>query len=282
MNDGKAIINCCLTGMTPTRERSPHVPLTPGEIVRDALAVAGAGAGIVHLHARGPDGHPTWDPAVYAEIIRPLRAQAPDLVICVTTSGRLWSERDKRATALGLPEDCRPDMASLTPGSFNFPGQVSINPPEDIDYLLALMRDRGIRPELEIFDFGMLDTVRQWIDEQRLSPPFYFNLLLGNRGTAAATPANLALLAERLPPGSVWAGAGIGRAQFPMNCLALAMGGHARVGLEDNLYLCPAERQLATNLQLVQRVAKVAEALGRPLATPKECRTGLGLRPAAG
>jgi uncharacterized protein (DUF849 family) len=271
------ILNACLTGMVTTKEKNPHVPISPEEIIRDALAVAQAGVSIVHIHARGPDGAPTWDPDAYREIIEGIRAGAPGLIVCASTSGRLWSGREKRAAVLMLEGAARPDMASLTLGSLNFARQASLNPPDDILYLLEAMNERGIKPEIELFDLGMVDYLGHLVAEGRIRGPAYANVLLGNRGTADATATNLAFLVSRLPSGCVWAACGIGRHQHPMNVLALSMGGHARVGLEDNLYLDPVSKQLATNVALIERIAAAAREMGRVPMKPLEARALLGL-----
>lgn len=271
------ILNACLTGMVTTKEKNPHVPISPEEIVRDALAVARAGAQIVHIHARGPDAAPAWDPALYREIITGIREGAPEVVVCASTSGRLWSEREKRAAVLMLDGPGRPDMGSLTLGSLNFSRQASTNPPEDILYLLDVMNERGIKPEIEIFDLGMIDYLGRLVADGRVRGPIYANILLGNRGTADATALNLAFLVSRLPAHCVWAACGIGRHQFPMNMLAVAMGGHARVGLEDNLYFDTASKQLGTNVALVERVVAAARGWGREPMKPGEVRRLLGL-----
>jgi uncharacterized protein (DUF849 family) len=275
------LINACLTGMVSAKDRNPHVPISPDEIIRDAIAVAAAGASIVHIHARAPDGTPTWDPDVYREIITGIRKAAPGLVICASTSGRLWSAREKRAAVLMLEGDARPDMGSLTLGSLNFSRAASTNPPEDILFLLDTMHTLGIKPEFEIFDLGMADYLRLLVVEGRVQPPVYTNILLGNRGTADADALNLAYLVSRLPPGTAWAACGIGKHQHPMNSLALAMGGHVRIGLEDNLYMNSETKELATNPALVRRIVDAAAALGRLPMTPAETRSLLALQPPA-
>ncbi len=271
------ILNACLTGMVTTKEKNPRVPISPEEIVRDAVEVARAGAQIVHIHARGPDGLPTWDAGVYREIITGIREAAPGLIVCASTSGRLWSEREKRAAVLMLDGLARPDMGSLTLGSMNFARQASINPPDDILYLLDLMNERGIKPEMEIFDLGMADYLRRLAAEERVRGPVYANILLGNRGTADATEENIAYLVSRLPEGCVWAACGIGRHQFPMNALALEMGGHVRVGLEDNLYLDAESKQPGTNGELVARMASLGRRMDRAPMKPVETRALLGI-----
>lgn len=273
------IINLAPTGMVPTVRQNASLPVTPDAIARDAAACRALGASIVHLHARDADGTPTWRPEVYQEIILAVRRHAPDLVICVSTSGRTFPAFEQRAAVLDLDGDAAPEMASLTLGSMNFPTQASVNEPAMIERLAARMQERGIVPELEVFDLGMLDYARFLIDRGILRPPVYVNILLGSRGTLAATPLNLALMVQALPPGATWAGAGIGRFQFAVNALAVTMGGHVRIGLEDNLYMDAGKTQAATNTALVKRLVTLARAAGREPATPDETRAIVGLAP---
>lgn len=275
------IVNLAATGMVPTRADSAAVPLAPGEIAEDCRICVAAGATIVHLHARDADGRPSSRREVYREIIARVRTVAPDVVVCVSTSGRVVRSIQERADVLDLDGAEKPDMASLTLGSMNFPRTASVNEPDTIRALADRMAERGIVPELEVFDLGMIDYAHYLIERKILREPFYFNFLLGSLGTLSATPLHLALLAEKVPAGATWAAAGIGRFQLPMNALAVAMGGHVRVGLEDNLYMDAAKREPATNVALVKRVAGMAHALGRRLATPAEVRERLGLRVAA-
>lgn len=273
------IVNVALTGMVPTKAENPAVPITPVEIADDAARCVRAGASIVHVHARDENGAPTWHASVYAEIIALIRERCPEAIVCVSTSGRLWSEFDKRAEVLDLGGPLKPDLASLTLGSLNFPGQASVNDPETIVALAERMRERGITPELEIFDLGMTDYAQFLRDREILRPPFVFNLILGSLGTLSATPLHLALLTGALPVCSTWAGAGIGRFQLPVNALAIASGGHVRVGLEDNLWLDPRKERPATNLALVERIVTLARASERELATPAQARELMRLSP---
>jgi len=275
------IVNVALTGMVPTKADNPAVPITPAEIVEDAERCVQAGASIVHVHARDEDGAPTWRAEVYAEIVGGIRERCPAVIVCVSTSGRMWSELERRAEVLDLEGELRPDLASLTLGSLNFPKQASVNEPVTIVALAERMRERGIVPELEIFDLGMTDYARFLVERGVLRPPFVFNVLLGSLGTLAATPLNLAVVTGALPEGSVWASAGIGRFQLPMNALAIAAGGHVRVGLEDNLWLDHEKTRPATNLALVERLVSIARAAERPIATPTEARELIGLPPPA-
>jgi 3-keto-5-aminohexanoate cleavage enzyme len=276
------IINLCPTGMLPTRADTPHVPLTPQEVASDLRRCADAGASIVHVHPRDAEGRPTQDPAVAAAFIRTIRQAVPGIVVCITTSGRAHPELAGRIQVVELGGDARPDMASLTLGSLNFPGQASINAPETIHGLARAMLDRGVVPEWEVFDFGMLDYGRYLRDRGLLPDPVYVNLLLGSLGTLAATPLNLALLVERLPQGAVWAATGIGRYQFAMNRLAIAMGGGVRVGLEDNAWFDDGRTDPATNPRLVERLVAIGRAMGREPATPGQVRERLRIpRPPA-
>ncbi len=276
------IVNLAPTGMVPTVRDNASLPITPEAIARDTRIGRDLGAAIVHLHARDGDGLPTWRPEAYASVIRAVREQVPDVIVCVSTSGRTFSQLDQRAAVLDLDGDVKPDMASLTLGSLNFPDRASVNAPEMIESLAARMQERGIVPELEVFDLGMLDYARYLIGRGVLRPPYYVNILLGSRGTLAATPLNLALSVQALPAGATWAGAGIGRFQFQVNALAVTMGGHVRVGLEDNLFMDAAKTEPASNATLIDRVVTLARAAGRSPATPDEARALIGLPPRSG
>ncbi|MFO7592425.1 MAG: GNAT family N-acetyltransferase [Pseudomonadota bacterium] len=271
------LINVCLTGMVPTKLSTPHVPVTPEEIISDAIRVFDAGARIVHLHARDQDGRPTPEVAVYEEVVQTLHRERPGIVCCVTTSGRNWSDFERRAAVLDLEGDAKPDMASLTLGSLNFQSGPSVNSIEMIEMLAMRMQERGIKPELEVFDLGMVNLAKYLERNGILRGRKYFNLLLGNLNTTPATISNLAALSEALPEDSVWAAAGLGQFQLPMNVAAVTAGGHVRVGIEDSIYYDYGKTQLATNESLVERVVRIAEEMQRPLATPSQARTLLGL-----
>jgi len=275
------VINLAMTGMVPRKQDNPNVPMTPDEIAADAVRCFAAGARIFHIHARGADEQPIYQREVFAETISKIKQLLPEAIICATTSGRLYKSFEQRSDVLNLDGNLKPDLASLTLGSLNFPKQASVNEPEMIVKLASRMAERGIVPELEIFDFGMLDYAHYLIERGILKPPFVFNLLLGSLGTLAATPLNLALMVERLPRGAFWSAAGIGRFQFSMNALGVAMGGNIRTGLEDNLYMDGEKAHPASNEKLVSRIANYARALERPIATPSEARQMLGLLPTA-
>ncbi|MEZ4601672.1 MAG: 3-keto-5-aminohexanoate cleavage protein [Syntrophotaleaceae bacterium] len=271
----KLIINAAITGMVPGRKDSPHVPLAPQEIVADALRCIRAGASIVHLHARDEEGEPTYRKELFARIILGIREQCPEAILCVSTSGRRHNTFECRSQVLELEGEARPDMASLTLGSLNFPGQASVNTPEMIESLARKMKERGIVPEIEVFETGMIHTAKVLMMRNVLTGPFYMNILLGSLFSTPATLFDLSCMVKNLPPAVHWAAAGIGRFQLTMNAAAILMGGHVRVGLEDNLYY--DREQLATNEQLIQRVVRLSVEIGRKVAEPSEARAMLGL-----
>jgi 3-keto-5-aminohexanoate cleavage enzyme len=263
------------TGMVPTRAMTPHVPLTPDEIAKDVAAAASIGITSVHLHARDDDGAPTWDREVYARIVGAVREQAPDVVINVSTSGRTWSELEKRADVLALDGDLKPDLASLTLSSLNFIGGASVNEPSVIRGLASIMRDRGIVPELEIFDLGMLNFARVLAKEGLLPGPVVANLFFGNVAGMQATLPEVGLAVERLPEDALWSGAGLGDYQLTAQSLAVAAGGGVRVGLEDGIFFDRRRTTLATNAMLVERVHALMAVHDRVPMRPDELRTRL-------
>jgi uncharacterized protein (DUF849 family) len=272
------IINAAITGMVPRRGHVPHLPVTPAQIADDAVACIDAGAAIIHVHARNADETPAWERAAYEAFIPAIRARRPEAVICVSTSGREVADVERRADVLDLAEDARPDMASLTLGSLNFRNAATVNAPDTIVALAERMIERGIRPELEVFDSGMAYLAHEMLATGALEPPLYANLILGGPNSAPATAGDLAHLVASLPVGTTWAGGGFGAFQLPVNGLALFMGGHVRTGLEDNPSMDAGRRRPATNAGLVARIAELARIAGRRLATPTEVRDRLRLK----
>lgn len=271
------ILNLAPTGMVPTKAMSPHVPVSIPEIVADARQCAALGVSILHLHARDGQGQPTHKKEVYARLIGALRETCPELVLCVSLSGRTCGEFAERSEVLELAGGLKPDMASLSLGSMNFSQTASVNSPDMIRRLAERLAETGIKPELAVFDSGMVNYAKYLAAHGLLTPPFYFNFILGNVATAQAGPAQLALLTGELPPDSLWSGGGIGAAQLPMNTLGILYGHGVRVGLEDTLWLDRERQRPARNADLVERVRGLAETLGRRIATPGEVRLALGL-----
>lgn len=271
------IINVCLTGMVPTKRNAPHVPVSVPEIVRDAIAVSDAGAHVVHIHARDANGEATCDARVYEQIVSAVRAERPSLLCCVSTSGRGGADFAARSEVLHLDGDAKPDLASLTLGSMNFLSGPSVNAITTVERLALLMRDKGIKPELEVFDHGMVNLALYMERHGLLGAPKYFNIILGNLNTARATIGELAALTQALPRPAVWSAGALGQFQLPMNAAAIAAGGHVRVGLEDNVFYDYDRKIPATNVDLVKRIVRIADELGRPVASPDEARQMLGI-----
>jgi uncharacterized protein (DUF849 family) len=269
------IINAAVSGIVPTREEAPYLPVSESEIVDDALACVEAGASILHVHARDEDGAPSMDPERYGRITESVRKARPDAVVCVTTSGRLDPEYETRSRVLDLDGEAKPDMASLTLSSVNFPREAAVNPPDTVLRLAERMRMRGIRPELEVFDSGMINAINHLWRKEIISPPFYVNLILGSLYAAQAEMSVLAHLVGLLPPATVWAAGGVGVSQLRVNVAAMVMGGHVRVGLEDNVWFDEHKRVPAGNVALVERIGRIAAELGREIATPAQVRTML-------
>jgi 3-keto-5-aminohexanoate cleavage enzyme len=273
----KLIINAAITGMVPTKTDTPYVPVSVSEIIEDAAKCCRTGASILHIHARDKNGSPSPDKRIYAEIIEGIRSNCPDVIICVSTSGRLEPSFEKRSEVLELDGGLKPDMATLTLGSLNFPQQVSVNSPQVIEKLAVKMRENDITPELEIFDTGMINTAKVLVRKGILRGPFYCNLIMGSTYTAPATMFDLACMVKSLPPEFTWAAAGIGRFQLNMNVAAILTGGHVRVGLEDNIYYDNDKKIPATNEMLIERVVRIAGEIGREIAKPLEARQMLVL-----
>ena len=271
------IVNLAPTGMVPTRDMSRHVPLSAAEIAADCARCARLGVSVVHLHARDAEGTPTTDGRVFADVVGAVRDAAPELVIVATTSGRQARDVDERAAALFGEGEAKPHMASLTLGSMNFARSASVNAPDTIMRLAELMMERGIRPELEVFDVGMVNMAHILIEKGLLQPPYYFNILLGNPSTAQARMLHLATIVNDLPPGSVWSLAGLGRYQATANALGVTLADGVRTGLEDNIWMDDARTRQASNQSLVERVVRLADAQERVIATPAQARDRLGI-----
>lgn len=267
------IITAALVGAELTRQNTPFLPLTPQEIAEEACAAYEAGAAMVHLHARAKDGSPTQDVDTYREIIEAVRARVPEIVIQVSTGGAVGMTAEERLQPLAL----QPEMASLTTGTVNFGEEVFYNDLPMVREFAKAMQTRLIRPEVEIFDSGMITSAMRLLKEGLISEPLHFNLVLGVPGGAAGTIKNLIHMVECLPPNSTWTASGIGAAQLPLTTAAILLGGHVRVGLEDNIYYSRGVLSEG-NKPLVARAARLAKELGRPLATPEETRRILHLK----
>jgi 3-keto-5-aminohexanoate cleavage enzyme len=264
------IITCAPVGAEVRPDQTPYLPYTPSLLGETARAIREAGASIIHVHCRNDDGTNTHSVERFREAYEAIRAQS-DLIVQFSTGGAIGMTPEERASVLEL----RPEMATLTCGSVNFGDEIFENSFPIMRGILKKMKEFGVRPELEIFDKGHIANARKLARERVLSLPQHCDLVLGVPGGMEATVQNLADLVDDLPDGCSWSVAGIGRQQLPMAMTAIAMGGHVRVGLEDNLHY--SRGRLARNEELVARVARIAAEAGRPVATPEQARKLLGL-----
>lgn len=269
------VISVALTGAVPGKADNPATPITPREIVDDVLACAEAGAAVFHIHVRDDDGSPVHRHDLYEAVLGEIRAKAPDLILCVTTSSRVAGATGRRSTGLEVSAACRPDLASLTLGSANFATRPNVNPPDEMVALLETMAELGVRPELEVFELGMVNTLHVLAERGLIPQPAIVNILLGSMGSAPAFVGDLATIVDRLPADAEWAAAGIGMFQRPMVIAAAVLGGNVRTGLEDNPQ---GHGSLPwSNADAVAFAAEAAALAGRRVATPSEARARFGL-----
>ncbi len=277
------IVNFTPTGMIPTKEMTPHVPVSVNEIVEDVHEAIEIGITMVHLHARDEiTGKPTYKSEIYGKIIEGVRKHSKELIICVSLSGRGIKEFEHRASPLQLDGDIKPDMGSLTLSSLNFNKTESVNSPEMIQKLAMEMKNKGILPELEAFDAGMINYAKYLEKKGLLKAPHYFNLLLGNIACAQADLLHAGLMIRDLPENTYWSLAGIGDTQLMMNSVAIAAGGGVRIGLEDNIFFDKHRKKLAKNSDFLKRIHVLANANEREIMTPAELRKNLNLNPGNG
>lgn len=270
----KRIITVAPTGAWPTREDNPNVPMMPQEIADDVLAAYHAGAAICHLHMRDDKGAGSMSAERFEETVRLIKKTGIDIILNLTTSGALDATDETRQAHL---RSIRPELASYDAGSMNWMHKtVFLNTPAFLEQLGKTMLEYKIKPEVEIFDAGMIYNAQYYMKMGVLKPPVHFQLVLGTSGGMKATIDNLVFLKNLIPAGSTWAAFGIGKSHVPIMLATLAMGGHLRVGMEDNVYY--AEGELAkSNAQLVGRAAAIIKSAGMEIATPGDARLILGL-----
>jgi 3-keto-5-aminohexanoate cleavage enzyme len=271
----KLIITVAITGSRITREATPYIPITPEEIVTSAIECEKAGASIVHIHVRDPKtGLGTQDITLFRRVVETLREKT-DLILCLTTSG--IPGRNLHTEDRLTPLELEPELASFDAGSINLGGSVFINTPGFLEAAAIRMKERGVKPELEIFDVGMMVTCLRMREEGSLTDPLHFQFVLGTPWGIPGTPKSLVHLLDYIPKGSTWSVIGIGKAHLPICMMGLILDGHIRVGMEDNIYYRKGELA-KTNAQFVERIVRIAKEYGREVATPKEARKILGLR----
>lgn len=274
----KLIINLAPTGIKPTKALNPYVPLSVNEIIEDVYINWLKGVQIVHLHVRDENGENTPNKAVYAQVIEGIRLKCPKIIICASLSGRVVNTLESRSQVLELTGEAKPDMGSLTLSSLNFGDGASINSPEMIIQLLKKMNANKIKPELEVFDMGMINYSKYLIKKGLIEPPFYYNIICGNIASAQATMEEISAMINALPPQSIYTLGGFGQDQLKMNVFGILSASGVRTGLEDNLYLSyEGTKTLATNIKLVDRITDIANLYGREIASCEEVRNMLNI-----
>jgi 3-dehydrocarnitine:acetyl-CoA trimethylamine transferase len=289
----KVMISCAVTGSADTPGRNPAVPVTPAQIAQSAIDAAKAGAAIVHIHVRNPETtRPSMNPAHYREVVERIRGSGSDVLINLTTGpGARFSpgaedplQPGPGTTMKSAAErvqhivELKPEICSLDMGSMNMGQYVFVNTPGYLETMAVAIRDSGVLPELEVFEAGHLLLAKRMIESGHIKAPGMFQICLGIAWAQPATPEAMSYMRSLLPASSPWFAFGISLHQFPMVAQAVLLGGHPRVGLEDNIYL--EKGKLApSNAALVEKAAKIIEILGDVVATPAEAREILGLQP---
>ncbi len=269
------VITAALVGAETTREQTPYLPISAEEIAEDAAKCREAGAAMVHIHVRTPDGKPSQDTELFRAAIREIRKRC-DVLVQVSTGGAVGMSVDERCGGLKLTGADRPDMATLSTGTVNFGPDVFWNPRPLVRDIATRIRELGLKPELECFDVGMIDEARALAKEGFITLPAHFDFVLGVGGALAADERALDFMRGYIPEGSTWTCAAVGRHQLPFVELSAVKGGNARVGLEDNIYL--SKGVLAKgSFELVADAARRGRAAGRELATPQQARELLRL-----
>jgi 3-keto-5-aminohexanoate cleavage enzyme len=265
------ILTCAIVGAELTREDYPSLPLSPEELAEAAREACEAGASIIHLHVRDAEGLPSQSVEIFEETTAKIKNRC-DCILQYSTGGAVGTPLKERKAPLGL----QPEMATLSMGTMNFGASVFENSEQIICGLAQEMQAQGVMPELEIFDYGMMDTAIRYLKKGYIPDKFHVDFVLGVPGGMNGSLKSLILLQECLPPLQTWTVAGVGRHQLSLGVLALALGGHVRVGLEDNVYYRKGELA-SSNAQLVARMARIAKEMDRSPATVTEARKILGL-----
>lgn len=268
----KLIITAALTGAEVTRDQQPALPITPDEIAEAAYECYKAGASIVHIHARENDGTPTQSYEVYKEIKEKIEAKC-NVIFQPSTGGATWHTPEQRLQ----PVELSPEMATLSAGTCNFGDEVFMNSEEYMEKFAKRMQELGVKPEIEVFERGMIENAKRLVKKGLVDGNLHFDFVLGIPGACPGTPEDLMFMVNKIPEGSTWTVAGIGRTETPLAAMGIVMGGHVRVGFEDNVYYSKG-RKATSNAELVERIARIANELGREVATPDEAREILGLK----
>lgn len=269
----KLIITVAPVGAEATRQDNPNLPLSPEEIAAEAGRCEAEGASIIHLHVRDAAGNPTQDKTVFRQTIGLIEERC-SLIVQTSTGGASWMTAEERLQ----PVELRPEMATLTTGTVNFGEEIFANPLPIVEQFAHAFAANGVKPEIEVFETGMINNALSLVKKGIFGLPLHFDFVMGVPGGIPGEPQHLFHLVSCLPPGCTWSVAGIGRSELPLAVMAILLGGHVRIGFEDNVFY--SKGVLAeSNAQLVGRIARLAGELGRPVATPAEARAILGLAP---
>ncbi len=275
----RIVVNFAPTGMIPKKEHTPYVPISSNEIIEDVHKAWEAGITLVHLHIRDEvTESPDYKKENFGKIINGIRKFAPELIICTSTSGRRFNEFEKRSDVLELEGDLKPDMGSLTLSSMNFMNQASMNEPDMVIKLAEKMLEKGIKPELEAFDTGMINYSKYLIKKGILKPPYYFNILFGNIATVQPGLLHAGIMVNDLPEDSMVSFGAFSDWQLPVNSAAIAMGYGVRVGIEDNIWFDRERTRLAENSMLINRIKDIVKLQGSEIMTSGELRQILKLK----
>lgn len=272
----KVILTVATTGAWPTKENTPYVPIDPPEIAAEVYACWQAGASVAHIHVRDDQARASMDYDKFAETVNLIRARKDcNIVLNLTTSGGIGLDDDVRMKPF---VELKPELASFDCGSMNWQNNcVFENSPAFLEKLGNTMQEVGVKPEIEIFDVGMISNALYYLKKGVLKAPLHIQFVLGAAGGMPATVENLVYLKNLLPEGSTWSALGIGKGHLPIMYTALALGGHIRVGMEDNIMY--SKGRLATsNVEFVERAKRIIHEFGKEVATPDEARQILGIK----
>ncbi|MDN5341314.1 3-keto-5-aminohexanoate cleavage protein [Oceanotoga sp. DSM 15011] len=268
----KLIITAALTGAEVTREQQPNLSLTPQEIADEAYECYKAGVSIVHVHARDKNGNPSQDFEIYKEISKKIKEKC-DVIFQPSTGGAVWHSFEERMQPLKL----NPEMATLSAGTCNFGDDIFVNSKEYIEKFALEMKNRGIKPEIEVFERGMIQNAINLNKNGLIESPMHFDFVMGVPGAIPGNIDDLVYMVNKIPEDATWTVAGIGRFELSLAVHAILMGGHVRVGFEDNIYYKKGEKALS-NVQLVERIVRISKEIGREIATPDEARKILNIK----
>ncbi len=269
----KLILTAAICGAEVTKHNNPAVPYTVEEIARESKSAYDAGAAIIHLHVREDDGTPTQSAKRFAQCMEAIRKKCPDVIIQPSTGGAVGMTDEERLQPLAL----NPEMATLDCGTCNFGGDdIFVNTENTIINFARRMSEKGVKPECEVFDKGMVDMALRLAAKNIIPSPLHFNFVMGVNGGIAATHTNLLFLVNSLPSDATFTVSGTGRSQLSMAAMSVLLGGHVRVGFEDNVYLSKGVL-LKSNGEMVEKIVRIARELGRDIASPDEARKILGI-----